>query len=412
MIKILITLVLLSLSQHAYAQDNALDELLRQFQSHTASWEPIIIDALWGLFWGLTIISFTWSAIQLWLAEKGLTDVIALLFERVMLVGLCVFLITNATSLAWALINSFQTVVTRLSQSSLSFSPSNVFELGWKIAQGVVKSGSGFSVGDYIFLTICALIIVVVFALIAAEMCILIVGSYLIINGGLIMMGFLGSEWTRQHALNYFTTILGMCVQLFMMQLIVLIGYGMFEGFLKQAGDGSADYLVMVAMSIVYYALIRVVPNMSSSLATGQFTFDSGGAVASAAGVAGATAGMTLGAMAMSNSAGGAASKALMKTSMGDGVTQAINSAIGQSSTAQVVTKGLSKSIDFTGRTGSSVLNALAQQSPVGRAFRDMAMSSQPPPNAHQDLLDTLASLQDGDKGLTPDQAADQTLKK
>ncbi|PSU44543.1 P-type conjugative transfer protein TrbL, partial [Photobacterium frigidiphilum] len=266
----------LSYAQSPGLQNNALDDLLGQFHTQTALWEPIILQSMWGLFWGLAVISLVWNAIQLVLHDKGMVDFIAFLFNRVMTIGLSVWLITNASALAWAIINTFQKVAGLLSTSQEGFSPSNVFELGLSIAHKVYSAASGFSVGDTLILGICAVIILVVFAMIAAEMCILIVGAYVLVSGGIIVMAFLGSEWTRDHAINYFTTVLGMAVQLFVMQLIIIIGYSMFSGFLTQAGDGSADYLVMVGMCIVYFALVRVVPNMATSLATGRFVFGSG----------------------------------------------------------------------------------------------------------------------------------------
>ncbi|TOK15443.1 hypothetical protein CGI23_26000, partial [Vibrio parahaemolyticus] len=63
-------LVLLALLSHpALAADNnnALDTILAKFNTITATWEPIITDAVTNLFWLLVIASFTWSAIKLWL---------------------------------------------------------------------------------------------------------------------------------------------------------------------------------------------------------------------------------------------------------------------------------------------------------------------------------------------------------
>ncbi|MDN4695735.1 type IV secretion system protein [Vibrio parahaemolyticus] len=129
-------------------------------------------------------------------------------------------------------------------------------------------------------------------ALIAAQLTILLVGSYIILNGGVIVMGFLGSEWTRDHGMNYFTTVLGMSVQIFIMQLLVIIGNETFLSFINNPGAGSADYLMMVVMSVIYYALVNTVPAMASSLTTGRFVFNTAGAVNSAAGLMGAAAGI------------------------------------------------------------------------------------------------------------------------
>lgn len=423
--KVVIFIISLLFSRLSYAQNNnALDNLLGQFQAQTAQWEPIILQSMWKLFWGLALISLVWNAIQMLLHDKGVVDFIAFLFNRVMTIGLSVWLIENAATLAWLIINTFQKVASLLNTSQGVFSPSNVFELGLSIAHKVYSSASGFSVGDNIVLGICALIILVVFALIAAEMCILIVGAYVLVSGGVIMMAFLGSEWTRDHALNYFTTILGMAVQIFVMQLIIIIGYSMFSGFITQAGDGSADYLVMVGMTIVYFALVRVVPNMATSLATGRFVFGSGSAVAASASIAGAAAGLAL----LATGQSGALKSQLSKVGnmkAFDGVREAFsqfttpNTPQGEAAKKGFVGMGkmMGGGAGFAGGMAKSALNVLAQQSSVGRAMRD-AMAGNASATPHQDLLDALKAQQSPDatdptaspSSLSPDEAAYQAM--
>ncbi|WP_299695838.1 type IV secretion system protein, partial [uncultured Vibrio sp.] len=117
-------------SQPALANNNSLDTVLEQFKATTATWQPIITEAVTGLFWLLVILSFTWSSIQFWMAQKGLDEFVADLFERVITVGFSLFLLNNAAPLAWTLLNSLQEVATRLSGGADALTPSNIVELG------------------------------------------------------------------------------------------------------------------------------------------------------------------------------------------------------------------------------------------------------------------------------------------
>ncbi|NWK15199.1 P-type conjugative transfer protein TrbL, partial [Vibrio parahaemolyticus] len=236
-----ITAALLLFSHSAFAaNNNALDTILDKFNHLTATWSPIIIDAVTGLFWLLVTLSFTWSAILLWMHQKGLDHFVAEMFERVITIGFSVYLLNNAVPLAWTIMHSIQDVATRLSGGTQALTPSNIVEVGMMLAQRIWESSSGFDVGEYIIIGLCGLIVLVVLALIAAQMTILIVGAYVILNGGVVMMGFLGSEWTREHAINYFTTVLGMSVQIFIMQLLVIIGNDVFIGFIDTPSEGAA----------------------------------------------------------------------------------------------------------------------------------------------------------------------------
>ncbi|MFL0952767.1 P-type conjugative transfer protein TrbL [Vibrio parahaemolyticus] len=382
-------LVLLALLSHpALAADNnnALDAILAKFNAITATWEPIITDAVTNLFWLLVIASFTWSAIKLWLHQKGLEHFIAELFERVMTVGFCWFLVVNASPLAWTVLNSMQEVASRLSGSDDKLSPSNIVELGLTLAHRVWESSSGFDVGQFVIIGLCGLIVLIVLAMIAAQLTILLVGSYIILNGGVIVMGFLGSEWTRDHGMNYFTTVLGMSVQIFIMQLLVIIGNETFLSFINNPGAGSADYLMMVVMSVIYYALVNTVPAMASSLTTGRFVFNTAGAVNSAAGLMGAAAGIGMAAASLAKGGMGKAAQLAGKTSPGKKVASGIDQLAksspafkGAAAGAKAITKG-------SGKLGKAALSAMASQSPVGRAFKEMS-NSRSVPNGHQQMM-------------------------
>ncbi|WP_299141837.1 P-type conjugative transfer protein TrbL [uncultured Vibrio sp.] len=399
------------LSPAAFASNNnALDTILDKFDTITATWTPVIIDAVMGLFWLLVTLSFTWSFIILWLHQKGFDHFVAELFERIVTVGFSLFLLYNAAPLAWTVMHSLQEVATRLSGGQEALTPSNIVEVGMVLAQRIWDSSSGFDVGQAIIIGICGLIVLVVLALIAAQLTVLIVGAFVILNGGVIMMGFLGSEWTRDHAMNYFTTVLGMAVQIFMMQLLVIIGNELFMGFIDTPSEGVADYLMMVVMSIIYYALVSTVPNMASSLTTGRFVFHSAGAVNSAVGVAGATAGLGLMAGALMKGVGGAAASKVAGTAMGQKGLEQLSNA---SPMVKGAMKGVGALAQGAGSVSSAAMGAMAQQSPVGRAFQNLANHNGPSKNAHQTLKKAM-SPQSSSPGLSHNAAvelATQSIK-
>ncbi len=375
------TLSLWFVSTQVLAADNnnALDTILDKFNTITATWEPIIIDAVTNLFWLLVALSFTWSAIKLWLHQKGIDHFIAELFERVMTVGFCWFLVTNASPLAWTILNSMQEVASRLSGTGNKLTPSNIVELGLNLAHKVWESSAGFDVGQYIIIGLCGLIVLITLALIAAQLTILLVGSFIILNGGVIVMGFMGSEWTRDHGMNYFTTVLGMSVQIFIMQLLVIIGNETFLGFIDTPSEGAADYLMMVVMSIIYYALVNTVPAMASSLTTGRFVFNSASAVNSAAGVMGATAGIGMALGSLAKGGVGKAAELPVKTATGQNAASGFNQLSQSSPLFKSAASGASHAVKGAGKLGHAALGAMASQSSVGRAFKELTQNGLTP---------------------------------
>lgn len=291
-------------------ETSPLDQITIAFRDSTKEWEPIIQSLTMGLFWGLVTISFVWSSCQLLLKGGGLVDVIADLTTRVMTVGVAVWLITSAPHLGRVLIESFQEVGHRLAPDFVAFSPANVVEMGINIVLMTIKKSSYINIGPSLMLFVCAIIILICYVLIALEMTVLIVTSYVTVSGGIVMMGFLGSEWTKDNAMNYFTAVLGVAVRMFVMQLILILGYGFIKKWTNQMMSSSQDldYLVLLAIAMVFYGMIREIPNIAASLASGRFTMTGGGLAAAVTGAAGLAAGAALAATGVGAAALGAMS--------------------------------------------------------------------------------------------------------
>ena len=267
-------------------RDDALDEIILLFADATRAWEPVIQDLTYSLFSGLVIISFTWTFIEMLLKDAGLVDVVAELARRVLQIGFSVFLIENAADLARALLDSFAEIATRAS-NSIAFSPANVFDLSVDVISIVLEKTSIFEPAASLMLFLIAFAVLVCFALIALDMTVLLISSFVIVSGGIVAMGLLGSEWTRDHAINYFTTVLGIAFKLFVMQLVFSIGYDFIHDWGNSISETSesTDHLVMLGVVIVYAGMMREIPQMAASLASGRFTMSGGGIQASVVGL-------------------------------------------------------------------------------------------------------------------------------
>lgn len=289
-------------------QNNSLDTIVNAFKDQTITWEPIIHNLTLGLFWGLATISFTWCFIQLALKEgTGLVDVLAELTRRTLLIGFSIWMMNEASNLGRVLISSFIKVGTTISGGAVTFSPSNVFELGLNVISIAWKSTSVTEPVNMLMMFFVALIILACFAIMAMEMTILIVSGYIIVSGGIIAMGFLGSEWTRDNAINYFTAVLGVAFKMFIMQLVFIIGYSFVEDWGSAIGAGSSntDFLALIGICIVFTGLMREIPQMAASLASGRFTMQGGGVQTAATAFAAGAAGAALLTTAMAGMMGG-----------------------------------------------------------------------------------------------------------
>ncbi|MCH5536564.1 MULTISPECIES: type IV secretion system protein [Pseudomonas] len=83
-------------------------------------------------------------------------------------------------------------------------------------------ASSLYPVSTLILLT--AIAVPVILALIALNMLLLLISAWLLAYAGIFLLGFGGSQWTSDIAINYYKTVLGVGIQLFTMTFLIGVG--------------------------------------------------------------------------------------------------------------------------------------------------------------------------------------------
>ena len=144
---------------------------------------------------------------------------------------------------------------------------------------------------------------------------------------------------------------------------------------------------MMVVMSVIYLALVNTVPAMASSLTTGRFVFNTASAVNGAAGAVGATAGMGLLLGALTKGGLGKAAQLTGNTTPGQKATKGFDQLTKSSPVFKGAVSGGKAIASGAGHLGKVALGAMASQSSVGRAFKEMSNSRSVPKNSHQQMM-------------------------
>jgi type IV secretion system protein TrbL len=134
-------------------------------------------------------------------------------------------------------------------------------------------------------------ILAMVFVFATAEVVGALIDAYIVASAGIVMLGFGGSRWTAPMAENYLRTALGAGIHLMVVNLVAAVGMkAVIEIAYVIKGVGDADFpglvsvvLYVTAAAMLFAYLLRRVPAMVSSIATGAVSADSGGAVIAAA---------------------------------------------------------------------------------------------------------------------------------
>ena len=113
----------------------------------------------------------------------------------------------------------------------------------------------------------------VVAALIGANMLLLLCAAWLLAYAGVFFLGFGGSRWTSDIAINYYKKILEVGASLFTMILLLGVGQSFIDAYYSKMNQGQdiefSDMGVMLVVAIILLFLVEKVPPLVCGVVTG-----------------------------------------------------------------------------------------------------------------------------------------------
>ena len=304
----------LLLSQNAAAaieRGGVLNEVSDRFLNASSGWAGTITDAASWLFWTLVVISMVWTFGMMALRKADIGEFFAEFVRFTIFTGFFWWLLINGPNFAMDIINSLRTLASDASGLSRGLNPSTPIDIAFDILAKAAKSYSITSPIDNLSVFLTTLAILACMAIVAANVLLVLVNAWVLAYAGIFVLGFGGSRWTSDIAINYFRSVVGIALKLMTMTLLVGIAMSIIDGYHADlASDAPIDELLVIfVVSLVLVILVNSVPNVIAGLIPG------GGAAASAGSSFGAGAIMGAGMAAAGMATGGAALAA--KAAMG-----------------------------------------------------------------------------------------------
>jgi type IV secretion system protein TrbL len=220
--RLVLAAMLLLCSTGAAAQltsPGVLDRVISEFATKASAWQTVIMNAATWLFWTLGTISLVWTFGFMALRKADIGEFFAEFIRFTLFFGFMLWLLRNGPTFADSIIRSLRQLETRPPER-LGLSPSGIVDFGfmiWKQALGNLSLWS--PVDSFIGIVLSAVILVMLTA-IAVNMLLLLVSAWILMYAGIFFLGFGGSRWTSEMAINYYKTVLGVAAQLFAMTLV------------------------------------------------------------------------------------------------------------------------------------------------------------------------------------------------
>ena len=323
-------------------------ELLKTVSDAADQWAKRGKAIALRLFWLLVTIDLAYLGIEWALKSNDISDFVGKLLTKIMAVGFFLAIIENATTWIPDIINGFICAGIQIGSVSAAcpsggvgatfaitaIDPGKTFELGITLASGmissenllqIITSPSGIPTG--ILSGLCAMLIVVGFAIIAAQLLVALVEAYFVFGAGLVMLGFTGSRWTVSFGEKYIGYAVSMGVKLMTLVLVVSLGnaivtkvstlvgltYTSSAGQLLSGAIAGTPanatipvYLTMVGLIGIFLYAAWHIPQSAATLLNGSPTMSLAGVANAASAAVFGAAGMAAGVAGAGLSAAGA----------------------------------------------------------------------------------------------------------
>jgi len=259
------------------ASNGLLDDLSERFRTQAATWGGMFKSYASWLFWTLATISMVWTFGMLALRKADIGEFFAEFIRFAIFVGFFWWLLDNGPEFAEAIIGSLSAMGGEANQQGgfeKGFSPSGVVDIGFNVIGSAVKSFSPLNIGQSLLGALLALGVLLMTIMIAVNMLIVLVSAWVLAYAGIFFLGFGGSRWTHDIALNYYKSVLGLAAKMMTMLLIIGIGASFLEASYKKLNYFSitTELAAMFAITLVVYLLSNKIPE----IVAGMISFNTG----------------------------------------------------------------------------------------------------------------------------------------
>lgn len=271
-----------------------LDNILYRFSSTASLWSQTILSYARYLFWSLALISMVWTYGLMALQRADIQEFLAETVRFLVVLGFFYWLLDNGPAISAAIIDSMRELAAKASGIDKHISPSNIIDVGFDIVSKAIDNSSVWSPAASTVGLIVAGIILIVLALVSINMLIILITAWVLIYGGIILLGFGGGRWTQDIAIQYYKTVLGIALQAFAMVLIIGIGKSFVDQYYAAMSKDILlkEMFVMLVVAVILLVLINKIPPTLAGIVSGGGSSGGGGlglgGAIGAAGIAGA----------------------------------------------------------------------------------------------------------------------------
>ena len=252
-------------------QGQILNDIGNAYANATVPWLETLLPMAQRLFLLLATIELIWSGIWWAMATRQDEIILVRLLRKVVTIMFLYTVVLFAPSWIPMIVSSF----IQAGQAASGFdslNPSTVLQQGIDISVGLFDQAldiTGFWKMP-LWVLVVPIVVVVSFAVIAGILLVTLIESFVVIGGGVLLLGFAGSRWTIGFAEGYLVYAVRVGVKLFVIYLLIGIGMSLPETWLatlETVNPGDPRFFMEVmGGSLIFAMIIWRVPEFTASM--------------------------------------------------------------------------------------------------------------------------------------------------
>ena len=274
--------------QAAVNNAGILTNVTDRFESVSSTWATMILGYASSLFWALATISLVWTGSLMILRRADAQEFFAEFVRFTITLGFFYWLLIHGPAIGKSIVNTLVLIGGNAMGAGVT-APSGILDLGFDLAFKTYDAMTFSQPVTSFTGVVLALAILIFLALIAANLTVQFCAAWIVLYAGCILLGFGGSRWTSDIAIQYYKTVLGIGLSLMTSILLLGVGNSILEQYFTNMSGGVQikELTVVMVVTVILFLLVDKLPGLMANIVShgvghsGIGTFGAGTALAS-----------------------------------------------------------------------------------------------------------------------------------
>lgn len=278
----IVTSVVVAQSSTPVPPAGVLDAITADYHTASQLWLSRLTSVAQRTFVTLAGIEFAISGLLWGLRRDSLDDIAGRFLVKFVLVSFLLLLITSFGTWVTPIVDGFAAAGEH-AVGGVTVSPSRVIDLGMALGDRVAQAFDTWGVMTHLMMAIVSgiavLVILLAYIVVATQLILTLVESYIVLGGGVLFLGFAAFRATAAYSENFLNYAVSVGIKIFLLYLIVGVGTSVTASVvatMQQQPAWSLDLAPLgqvLGLAVIFAVMAVRIPNHIAARITASHSF-------------------------------------------------------------------------------------------------------------------------------------------